>query len=91
MSAVPVIQWVPSADRCLPLSLPYTHTEQRGPEAEVDVGRGVARGRAGAEAVHGQPPVHLQQLVPAGAEQRDLQRLLPGAVAQRTHDAGQSL
>lgn len=70
---------------------PPRTAEQRRPQAEVDVGRGVAGRRAGAEAVPREPPVHLQQLVPAGAEQRDVQRLLPGAVAQRAHDAGQSL
>lgn len=57
----------------------------------MDVGRGVAGRRARAETLPREPPVHLQQLVTAGAEQRDVQRLLPGAVAQRAHDAGQSL
>lgn len=52
------------------------------------MGSGVAGRRAGAPAIHGQRPVHLQQLVPARPEQRDLQWLLPGALAQRSHDPG---
>lgn len=71
--------------------IPGVPAEQRRPEAEVDVGGGVVGGRAGAEALHRKPSVHLQQLVSPGPEQRDLQRLLPGALPQRSHDPGQSL